>query len=107
MNETPRQLTRDLKNVTREILGTSETDLDHIEQLLDRRASVLVAITACDPQTFSLEDLATLRAVALDGRTEIERLILVRRTTAGDWHRLNQVRDSEEQPADTSISLRG
>jgi hypothetical protein len=48
-----------------------------------------------------------LRAIALDGKTEIENLILLRRKTAGDWHRLNQLRDSEEQTADTSISLRG
>jgi hypothetical protein len=104
---TSQQLTRDLEKVTRELLSAKETDLDHIEQLLDRRASVLVAITACDPGTFTPEDLATLHAIALDGKAEIEKLILLRRKTAGDWHRLNQLRDSEEEPADTSISLRG
>jgi len=107
MSVTPQTLTRDLEQVTRELLSTPETDLDHIEQLLDRRASVLVAITACDPGTFYPEDLASLRAIALDGKAEIEDLILLRRKTAGDWHRLNQLRDSEECPADTSISLRG
>jgi hypothetical protein len=107
MSLTPRQLTDDLEKVTRELLITPETDLSHIEQLLDRRASVLVAITACDPGTFSPEDLATLHAIALDGKAKIEDLILLRRKTAGDWHRLNQLRDAKEEPADTSISLRG
>ena len=107
MSATPQQLTHDLQNVTRELLRTPETDLAQIEQLLDRRAALLVVIVACDPGTFSPEDLATLHAVALDGKAEIEKFILLRRKTAGDWHRLNQLRDSEEQPADTSISLRG
>jgi hypothetical protein len=107
MSLTPQQLTHDLQQVTRELLSTPETDFSHIGQLLDKRASVLVAIAACDPGTFSPEDLATLHAIALDGKAEIENLILVRRNAAGDWHRLNQLRDSEEQPADTSITLRG
>jgi hypothetical protein len=107
MSVTPQQLTRDLEKVTRELLSAKETDLDHIEKLLDRRASVLVAITACDPGTFTPEDLATLHAIALDGKAEIEKLVLLRRKTAGDWHRLNQLRDSEVQPPNTSISLRG
>ena len=55
--------------------------------------------------SFSPEDLATLHAIALRGKAEIEKLILLRRKTAGDWHRLNQLRDSGEQSADSSISL--
>jgi hypothetical protein len=107
MNVTPRQLIGDLEKVTRELVAAGDAELDGIEHLLHLRSTVLAGIAACDPHTFTPDDLATLRDAALDGQAAIEKFTLLCRKTAGDWHRLNRLHDSVAEPVDTSVSLQG
>ena len=103
----PQRLVHNLHEVTRELLSVKERDLDQVEKLLAERSAVLTAIAACDPVSFSPVDLASLHSAVENGNAAIEKFSLLRRKAAGDWHRVNRLRDSVPRPGDSSISVQG
>ena len=107
MMDPSRQLVHDLSAITRDLLRANGADLEAIQQLIDRRAALVDAIAKCDTHSLRPEELPLLRSALHDGNTAVEKLVLVRRGAAAEWHRLNRLRDSTSQTTEASISLRG
>ena len=104
---TANQLVCQLEHATCELLAAADTDLDRVQKVLECRAAVLARIESFQPGAFSAPELARLRASVRNGEAALEKLTLFRRTTAGNWQRLNQMRSATSEPRKTTVSLAG
>jgi DNA-binding FadR family transcriptional regulator len=104
---TPNSLVCELENATCDLLAAAGTDLDRVQKLLECRAAVLARIAKCAPNTFTPQDLVNLRSAVRNGEAALEKLTLMRRSTAADWNRLKNLRLTIRQPANHSVSFSG
>lgn len=104
---TPNRLVCDLENATCELLAAAGTDLDRVQKLLACRAAVVARIAKYEPKAFTPHDLSNLRAAVRNGEAALEKLTLLRRSTAADWSRLKNLRSTNREPDNHTVSLAG
>ena len=103
---TSNQLVRELEHATCELLAASDADLDRVQKLLECRAAVLARIAEYEPTAFTPNELAGLRDAVRNGEAALEKLTVLRRRTAADCSRVNQLRaGTATEPATNTISL--
>ena len=96
----------DLDSLTRQLEAADESDLSVVARLIEQRSAVLMSIARSTPGSLTQPDLASLRAVAERGVAAIEKFVLLRRRMAAEWHRLNQLRDSNARTVVGSVSVK-